>query len=662
MAAEGAEARPMKCIRSVILTPFIIAVISLQSAFSQTNDAVSFDDKYKDHSYVFLRYDVLVELHEDWSITTREHKTVRIQKDDAKSMGEIPLTYDRSREKITGFKAYTVTPDGVRHDYTKVQDMPLFESFAMYSDQMVRIITVPAVSIGSTIEYEATVLSKGEVMKDQFWYMTDLNSNVPMRRMTLTVIFPKKSQVAYKEFNLFQKPVITDDGSKITYKWDLSDVYKEDDGEEFPPPPRAEDFTESVEFSSTKSWKEVSDWYYGLIQKNMTTNDAIRSAAVAAAREERSVKDKARALVEYIQDNFRYVSMSFGANTLEPHPVDEIFANKYGDCKDLSLLYIAMLKEAGVKANMALFNVESDISDPQFDLPMPILFDHAIVEVESPEGRFYVDPMLRGYNIGEYPLFYQGAYMLVITPDGGRFARIGEFDENRSYTLEEKTTAIRADGSASVTLRSLYNLDMSLEFKEMWRAATDSDKRKFFEGFAGEVAQDGEMLENKFDNVDSRYGQVTNIIRYEKPGMYQINDDMIVLDLERFDKGELFTQKERKNPVFYPVNSRSERRSVITIPEGYGVLYMPESFSEEMGFLSFRRDFKRSGRKIAIDETERYRRMELPASDYRKLQDFLVGLSKKSSQRIILKKDKARWRVTEAARKALSKVRSFFKR
>src|SRR3990167_7127833 len=94
---------------------------------------------------------------------------------------------------------------------------------------------------------------------------------------------------------------------------------------------------DGVEFSSIKSWKDVSHWYYALARKNLKITPDIEAVAQKAVAGKVAFKDKARAIVEYIQDNFRYVSMSLGPYSLEPHPTDQVFKNKYGDCKDLSL-------------------------------------------------------------------------------------------------------------------------------------------------------------------------------------------------------------------------------------------------------------------------------------------------------------------------------------
>lgn len=619
---------------------------------------IPFEEKYKDHSYVFLVYDVGIELKDDWSYITREHKQVKILKEDAMSMGEIPIPYNKESETFISFNGRTITPEGETLGYTKVQDVAANEGLAMYSDQMMKIVTVPAVTIGSVIDYESTVLSKGEAMKDQFWYSTDLNASVPIKEMTLTVTLPKRSGVRYKEFSLDRKPEVTEAGDTVTYRWHLEDLYDEDSGEDLLPPPRPEDFKNCITFSSTKSWKDVSDWYYGLMLKNMPPDEQISKTALGLTEGRSDVKSRTRAILEYIQDNFRYVAMSFGPNTLEPHPVTEVFRNRYGDCKDLSLLSVAMLKEAGIRANLALFRVESEMSDPQLDLPAPILFDHMVVEVEDPEGNFYIDPVLRGFDLGEYPLSYQGAYMFVITRDGGKFARMSAFDEKRYYERTETTMKISPDGSAAVSRKHLSDLESSLTAREAWRSTTDSDKEKFFENYEGIVAEGGKMLENRFENMDARYGPLTSFVSYEKPGMFPVADDLMILDVAGFKKGDMLTKKTRKNPIFFPFNSLVEGLTTITIPEGYKVLHLPGSFSEDMGFFSLTRSITRTAREIRIEETERYRRMELPASDYGKIQEFLLNVSRKSDQRIILQKQKHWWGVPEFLRSLFAKIRA----
>jgi hypothetical protein len=475
-------------------------------------------------------------------------------------------------------------------------------------------------------------------MRDQFWYEADLNAEVPVKDLILTVSVPKKAGVVYRGFGIEHEPEIKDEGTKTVYRWRITDAYDSSEEEEFTPPPRTGDLRNRIEFSSTKHWDDISDWYYSLIRKNSVSDGSVDAAARELVKVAKNDREKVRVILEYIQEQFRYVMMAFEENNLEPHNVDDVLRNRYGDCKDLSLLMVNMLKASGIKANIALFSLESDTSDPEDRLPSVSMFDHIVVEVEDAAGNYYVDPVLKGYDIGQYPVDYQGAYTFVITGLGGRFGRLPVLGEKKSYQRDIRSITIRPDGSAMVEWRSLYDLDSSVSVRKLWQGATDKGRRRFKEEMEGLLAAGGRVFENGFENIDAKYGTVTNAVKFERPGMYTLTGDIMVVDIEGFDRKEIFTRKERVKPIFYPYNSRADRRTIINIPEGFQVLHLPENFTENMGFFGLNRSFKNGAGRVDIYETEWYKRKEVPASDYKAIQGFLNDLAVKSRQQIILKR------------------------
>lgn len=627
-----------------------IAVVVSGAYCAEAKKELSFDEKYKEHDIVFLDYDINVELHDDWSYTTKEHKTIRVQKEGGKSMGDIPLTYDASREAVTEVRAFTRAPDGNKLSPSKIQDIRRYEGYSMYSDDMVKLVHMPAVTIGSIIDIQVTTETKREVVKDQFWHMLDFNATIPMKEMTYTVTIPKKSAVQYKEFNLKYKPEIKDNGSTITYRWHVDDVYRKPDDEQFVPPLTVETYENGVEFSSIKSWKDISTWFYGLVEKNGTPGQEIKDAVRTAIAGKTTPKDKVRAIIEYVQNDFRYVSMSFGDHALEPHPVDEVFRNKYGDCKDLSLLCRAMLAEAGIRSNLTLFNTEDDITDPQFDLPIPTLFDHVLLEVEDPAGNYYVDPLLKGYDMGEYDPSYQGAYTFIISKDGGRFGRFSVFSEKSDYNKMDRAAVIREDGSEVVEMKGLWDLNNSVATRLIWKEATQEDKNKFYQSFATALTEGGKMLEHRMEGIDASYGPITDHLKYERPNAYPVTGGIMIIGINGFDRGDLFYAKDRRNPIFYPANSITERTYVFDIPKGFTAMYVPQDVNLDIGFYSFNRTFKKTGSRISYTETERYRRMLYPKEDYQKVRDFLDIATRDTSQRIILKTEGGIKKCLEATR------------
>ncbi len=115
---------------------FIAALILASShspAFSSEKN-YSFEEKYSDKDAIFLLNDISLELKEDWSYVTRLHKKIKILKEEAKGLGEIPFDYEKGKDSIRIINAYTITPDGKKHRYSKIQDFKVYNDFPMYSD------------------------------------------------------------------------------------------------------------------------------------------------------------------------------------------------------------------------------------------------------------------------------------------------------------------------------------------------------------------------------------------------------------------------------------------------------------------------------------------------------------------------------------------------
>ncbi|TAN60579.1 DUF3857 domain-containing protein [bacterium] len=604
----------------------------------------SFEEKHQDKDFIFLEQGETVKVNEDWSYRREQYRKIKILKEGARSMGEIPIPYDKERDRIMELSAHTITSDGRRHRYTKINDISPYAPYPIYSNAMVRMVTLPEVNVGSIIEYKVIIESKGSQIKNAFWKELYFIPKAPVKLYRATFIFSKKLGIQYKEFNLTHKPKITHGRADITYAWEMRDAYDDSKAEDYVPPPRIEDVIEGVEFSSIKSWKDISNWYYALVQKNLRITPDIESAAGKAIAGKVALKDKTRAILEYIQDNFRYVSMSLGQYSLEPHPTDEVFKNKYGDCKDLALLCVAMFKVAGIESNVALFQDEFSITDPKHDLPMPTLFDHVIVLVKDEKGgSFFVDPQLKGFDIGEYPLYYQNAYTFVITQEGGRFERLPMFSQQRTYARKDINTVINSDGSALSEITSLWTLDDSIETREEMKGLDNTQKEDLYQRLNAMLADGGEVLERRWENFDSRYGRLKSYIKVRRRDAYLVSDGMIVLDIAGYQRAIEFTKDKRDNSIFYPGNICDETITTYQTPKGFRALSIPKDFEKDIGFFSVKREYRRDKDKVIIREISRHKRIEVPKEEYPKIKEFFDKLPRDTQQRIVLRKVKS-WR------------------
>ncbi len=173
------------------------------------------------------------------------------------------------------------------------------------------------------------------------------------------------------------KPVRTEANGRVTLTFDVDSIDGADVRESNLPP----DFVSLpiIAFATGASWQSIAA-DYGKIVDNLSDSAAVKAVVEPLIEGKKSTTEKEAAIVDYLDREVRYTGIEFGEAAIVPHDPAETLAKKYGDCKDKATLLVAMLRAAGIPANVALLNVESRIDSP-LDLPGMGMFDHAIVYV-----------------------------------------------------------------------------------------------------------------------------------------------------------------------------------------------------------------------------------------------------------------------------------------
>jgi len=103
--------------------------------------------------------------------------------------------------------------------------------------------------------------------------------------------------------------------------------------------------------------------------------------------------------IQLVQDQCRYVALD-GELAGQPPTAPEVVARRrYGDCKDLSVLLMVLLKQLGLEARLVLVNTKFRKSLADL-LPMPSLFDHIVVEYKARGETRWVDATAKGQGGG----------------------------------------------------------------------------------------------------------------------------------------------------------------------------------------------------------------------------------------------------------------------
>ena len=170
---------------------------------------------------------------------------------------------------------------------------------------------------------------------------------------------------------------------------------------------------------------------------------------------------QARAIYEWVSGHIRYVALYLGAGGVVPHAADEVMMSGYGDCKDHTVLFEAMLRAKGIEAQTVMVNLENayTLSTP----PTLSQLDHVLSWL--PEFELYADTTTAVAPFGILPFQEYGKPVVVVGADGAAVRRIPPLASGISTisALTEAhmqldgaiigTTEVQATGPAAIALR-----------------------------------------------------------------------------------------------------------------------------------------------------------------------------------------------------------------
>jgi len=595
------------------------------------------DKKHADESDVTLLYSYHIKLNPDYSYTENIHHIQKIQNEDAMSFGEIPIIYNKKRQSVENIKAFITTPDGKRHRYKMIQDVDV-SSEGDYSDNRKKIITMPNVVKGSTIDYEYAIFNRYSPIKGEYFDTASLYSANPFKHIIITLDAPDSIKLYFKNINTERKPEIAHIKGRAIYKLEFKedDIYDENLAKENYTPANI-GFLPMIVVSTMKDWSEFSAWYWKEFSKNTVSSPEVKSEVIKITGDKKIPEDKIMAIARYLYDNYRYVAMNLNEHNYEPHPASEVFKNKFGDCKDQTVLLITMLKEIGVEAYPVLVCSETN-GNPANLLPNPSAFDHLIAGVKLESKIYFLDPLLEGYKFGETPYSLEGSYAFIVDGDKGRFTQMPFMELKQKVTISRSRIKLRANGDALVENAAISDRQGSINTRKSIKLATKKSKEDML-AYLENLTQGGKLLSYKIIGEDDEYGFLaiwvkTFTRKYLKPkgSIMFFGDSSISFTNE-------FYYKERKYPLKFYTEYEKVDISEFIMPQGFIFEYIPPDINLKSEWLDVSVKYLKGAKSIKQIIRKHYKRAYTPASGYKEFKGFLQKAEDSLNECIIVKKE-----------------------
>ncbi|KYG70084.1 hypothetical protein AZI85_15465 [Bdellovibrio bacteriovorus] len=230
---------------------------------------------------------------------------------------------------------------------------------------------------------------------------------------------------------------------------------------EFGPIIRKENATR-IQISSINNWRDYLKSFAGKYEKILEVKKLPASYQKIAdlAKSANSVEEKINIVTSELASIMTY---SGDWTTFEkmfvPRPLNEVEKLKTGDCKDFSIATVAILRNLGISAEVALTHRKSPSAqlgmytiDPlDLNLVLQDAFNHAIVKVKNGQSIYWVDPTNIVSNASTPFSDITGSYALEVSTNATGLERIPYPSMGQNSIRVVKNYNIREDNTADTT-------------------------------------------------------------------------------------------------------------------------------------------------------------------------------------------------------------------
>lgn len=347
---------------------------------------------YSKEPYVFELIETEVRFEADGKGQRDLSLRVRIQSESAvHEFGLLTYAFASRFETLDVIFVRVRKPDGTVLE-TPLSDVQEIDSAVsreapMYTDQREKHIAVKSLAVGDTLEAHIRWTTTEPLAPGHFWYADSyFRAGICLRE---TIKFDLPAGLPVKLRNSDPQPTIQEAGGRHIYTFTHSNLKHAEESKipDWEKNPNGAPLPD-VELSSFTSWAEVGAWYNSLQQPKVVVTPDIRAKAEELTKGRTSDEEKLRAIYDFVSTRFRYIGVDLGLSRYTPHAAADVFANRYGDCKDKHTLFAALLQAAGINVYPALISSSFQI-DPAF--PSPSAFDHVITAVPRGDSFLFLD-------------------------------------------------------------------------------------------------------------------------------------------------------------------------------------------------------------------------------------------------------------------------------
>ena len=613
-------------------------------------------DYPEDTAAVILLDEQTTAVQDDGEIRTRYRRAYRILEPEGRSYATLPVFFD-SETRLTFLRAWSMTAGGKDYEAKEKDavETSLFNE-GLYHDTRSKVIHIPGAEAGTVIGYEYEQRGRPYVLQDQWWISREL----PVRLARYTLDLPSGWEMkADWVHHSAQQPR---DLGENRWVWELRDVAAV---EQEPAMPSWKALASRLLLSffpadarlsgkSLSSWSDVAQWYAQLAHDRRQSTPEIRDKVAELTADSDELIDRIAALAAFVQQEVRYVAIEIGIGGYQPHAASQIFANRYGDCKDKATLLQTMLSEIGVDSHYVLINTNRGTVAPT--APSAHSFNHVIVAIRIPDeslltkpysvrehemlGRLlFFDPTDPTTPLGELPPQLQASVGLVVSADDGKLVELPTLPPIANRLLRKGEFVVSADGMLGGVVNEVRWGQSGDSRRNVLLNAPETERQKVLENFLGSFLGGVRLLGAGIDNLEEHDKPLAITFRFEAAQYAKKAGNLFLVRpcVLGYKASDLWTAKERKHPLELGATSTQTDTYEIRLPEGFEVDELPPAVSVENEFVAYQSSVKVEEGNVIYARRFDIKKLVVPANQVGELDEVRRKIRADERGQVVLK-------------------------
>ncbi len=601
------------------------------------------EELFENSNSVVRNRKVILEVFAEDKIEYRIKEVITILNKNGDSEGVLYIPYDSNRKADIKTANY-YNADGellTKVKKNEVYDQAYFDGFSLFSDARFKRITPHINNYPYTVEYEYIIDYRGSIDYHDWFPLSVFNASVEESSYEIRIHNNIGVRIVQNGIEAIKYAEKEED--VVNYLWEVREItalehepYAVSIRELVPSVIVApNEFQYYGEAGNMTSWEKYGDWAWGLIEDRNELPLETQQKLSELTKSQEDTFEIIKTVYNYLQQKTRYVSVQLGIGGFQPISAVKVDEVGYGDCKALTNYMKSMLESVGIQSYYTLVRAGRNTRNIDPDFPAQE-FNHVILTVPLANDTVFLECTNQFAPCGFLGSFTDDRFALLVEKNGSHLVR------TKSYTQEDNTWNL----IAKIDIDELGNalIEESVVFKGLQYEMIDDELRKTNE----------EQIKDEYEASDIPGAKYTQIKYSAEPSIIPGAERKRNIEVTKF-------AAKMGDRMFVPVNILNQRNSVpkkvkerkfpfqvsmsyidsdsvkITLPEGWGIEYIPEPTNIDTEFGQYTSDLSQNGSQIIYTRIDKRKKGTFPPEKYADYLSFVKQIVDADGQKIVLK-------------------------